>query len=186
MPATLQELLSTQLDSHVRLHLGDPELPPIRVLDSVQKQARKPSRASHIFEIIAKLAVYSDTSGSLALTGIGVVKRSGTILLVREPFHVEVVGSGRQLAVTRVSSGGTAKALRARSNTPGPGRGLKGLGSASLGFPQCTSPRFGYIAPIDPGQTRSSPTRTILSVFGLGELIPSRESRGLCSIMQRT
>jgi hypothetical protein len=130
MSATLQKLLAAQLHSHVRLHLGAPTLPRIRVLDSARKPAKRLSAESHILEIVAKLEVYSSTTGTVALTGIAGVKRSGTILLVRpsegEPFHVELARAGKTLTVTRVSSGGTAKDLekaleRAASKTRGKG-----------------------------------------------------------------
>jgi hypothetical protein len=115
MPTILQKLLQEQLGGHARLHLDTPDLPPIRVLHSVKKQGKKSARPSHVFDIVAKLEVHSGTCGMVARMGIGDLKPAGTILLVRSssglPFHVELGGFGNHRAVTRVSSGGTAKDL---------------------------------------------------------------------------
>lgn len=113
MHAAFEKFLSTQLSGHLKVHLGKHEMPPLRLLDTVQKPAKKSPPSSHIFETIAKLEVYSSTCGRVARTGIEDLKRSGSLLLVRssggEPFHVELAGSGKRLAITRVSSGRTAK-----------------------------------------------------------------------------
>ena len=115
MHTAFEKLLFTQLSGHLKLHLGKPEISPPRLLDTVQKPAKKSPPASHIFETIAKLEVYSSSCGRVARIGIEDLKRSGSLLLVRssggEPFHVELAGSGKQPAITRVSSGRTAKDL---------------------------------------------------------------------------
>jgi hypothetical protein len=128
----------------------------------------------------AKLEVYSSTCGSVARTGIEDVKRSGTILLVRssagEPFHVELAGSGKQLAVTRVSSGGTAKDLekaleRAGSRARGNGSELRVLRVPAMHLSAVwlhhLNNRFGADAFI--------PYTHNFVGLRLGELIPSRD-----------
>lgn len=115
MHTAFEKLLSTQLSGHLKVHLGKPGMPPLRLLDTVQKPAKKSPTASHILETISKLEVYSSTCGRVARTGIDDLKLSGSLLLVRssvgELFHVELAGSGKKLAITRVSSGCTAKDL---------------------------------------------------------------------------
>jgi hypothetical protein len=112
---TMEKLLKAQLVGHVKVHLDAGDLPQIRVVDSVQTRVKNISKASNVFVIVEKLPVYAGSCGTMARVGIRDLKQAGIILLVRSSsglaFHVELVGSGKQLAVTRVSTGVIARDL---------------------------------------------------------------------------
>jgi hypothetical protein len=131
---TLEKLLTTQLVGHVEVHLNSIELPQIRVVDSVQAQGKSISRASNVFLIVEKLAIYVGSCGTMARGGIRDLNQAGMILLVRYSsglaLHVELSGHGKQLAVTRVSTGAIAKDLekaiqQTRKRFATGGRGLE-------------------------------------------------------------
>ena len=130
----LEKLLKEQFGEHARVHLATGDLPRIRFVNSAQIRGKKASKASNVFSIIEQLPIYAGSCGSVVRAGIGDLKQAGMILLVRSssglPFHVELGGSGEQLAVTRVSTGAIAKDLeksiqRAGKQPRARGKGLE-------------------------------------------------------------
>jgi len=111
----LEKLLKAQLGGYARVHLDAGDLPHIRVVDSAQTRRKNISKASNVFLIEEKLPVYTGSCGTMARGGIRDLKQAGMILLLRSSsglaFHVEMGGPGKQLAVTRVSTGAIAKDL---------------------------------------------------------------------------
>jgi hypothetical protein len=115
MPNVLEKLLKAQLGEHARVHLGARDLPLIRVVSSPRTRGRNVAKAPDTFSIVEKLLVYTGSCGTIARGGFHDLKHSGVILLVRSglglDFHVEMVGHGKELAVSRVSTGATARDL---------------------------------------------------------------------------
>lgn len=116
MPSALKRLLESQLGHHVRIHMDSRDLSPIQVPDSPSARKKRSSTASHTLHIVAKLPLYTISCGSVVRKGIQASKPAGMIVLLKSTlgytFHVELVGSSSDLAITRVSTGGTAKDLQ--------------------------------------------------------------------------
>jgi hypothetical protein len=120
--SALERLLKAQFREYTKAHLDTSDLPHIRVVDSAQARGKKISKKPNVFLIEEKLPVFAGTCGTMAQRGIRDLKQAGMILLVRSSsglaFHVEMGGTGKQMAVTRVSTGAIAKDLeRAIQNT---------------------------------------------------------------------
>jgi hypothetical protein len=113
MTTGLKKLLESQLGSHFRVHANQRELRPVRIAHSLKTSPKSSSRALNVTHMVTKLELYTTSCGAILRNGIRDFKPAGMIVLLQsasgQAFHVELNASDKELAITRVSAGGTAK-----------------------------------------------------------------------------
>lgn len=116
MPSGLKKLLESQLGGHVRIHMDSRESRPIRVAHSPKAQRKRRSSPSNVLYIAAELKVYTSSCGMISRSGIHDCHPAGMVVLLQsasgKDFCVELNASSSERAVSRVSTGATARDLR--------------------------------------------------------------------------
>lgn len=116
MRSGLRKLLESQLGGHLRVHMDSRETSPVRVTHSQKAPKKSRSSLSNVFYATAELQVYTISCGAASRGGIRDYRSAGTVVLLQsasgQDFCVELSTSSKKVAVTRVSTGATARDLR--------------------------------------------------------------------------
>lgn len=116
MRSGLKKLLESQLRGHLRIHMDSGESRSIRVMHSPKAPKKSSSSPSNVLYVAAELQVYASSCGTVSRSGIHDCQPAGMVVLLQsasgQDFCVELNTLSRKRAVTRVSTGATARDLQ--------------------------------------------------------------------------